>query len=74
MTVMIEGALIAAVREGWHGNGGKYTLYQLTRRHNLTRNEVYCVLAIPKQSAAYKEKNGWKLHTFKSGSSSKPAV
>jgi hypothetical protein len=64
MTVMIEGPLIKEIRKGWHGNGGKYSLHQLTRRHNLQTNEVYCVLAIPKQSAKSKEKNGWKVHAF----------
>ncbi len=60
----VEGPLVREIRKGWRGNGGRYSLYQLKRRHNLSTNEVYCVLALPRQAAAHKIKNGWKVYCY----------
>ena len=60
---MIEPELLIKIRKSWKGNGGRYTLFQLTRRHNLKANEVYCVLSISDQAAKAKKKP-WKIHCY----------
>ena len=49
----------------WRGYGGRSSLYNLAKRHEITTNEAYVILSTPFHVAKKKAEGGKKFVAFK---------
>jgi len=61
--MLIEIDIFREIRNNWHGNGGEMSLHELGHRYNIDKNTIYCILALPEQSASTKKK-AFNVHSY----------
>jgi hypothetical protein len=62
----LTGKQIVAIRDDWHGTGGKLSLWELTKKYDMEINEVYAVLSasMTKQMLGARRRIGMNVHSY----------